>query len=345
VEIVDYLSIARRRRWVLILVPLLSLVAALGYVFLKPANYSATATVVSPSLVGTSYSQFSGPQSISQFVSAMSASAIDPAVVSKTSKDTQVSADDLTDGATIGQVGASSNVTVTFSSPEEDVPPRVAKSLATNALTNLFSAQGGVTDRQVQTAKDSLDAANKALSDYVTKTGVGDPSLAYQSALSHLANLQQAQAAYAATGESAAASGMTPYIDAAQKRVNDLGATLADYEALLTARATATSSYQAEVSEQRKVRAQTAAAADPGVIQTGPAVSDKSTGSMLKLVVPVFGASILMAIMLVALLEFMSALGRQRGRAKHDATRSEDPAQHSLEDDAVHEKVLAKSPR
>ncbi len=115
VEIADYLKVARRRLWILILVPLLAAGAALAYGLLSPRTYSSTATVLTPSLVGAQYSQFTGPQAIDQFVSAFAASAADPTVVAQTAKETGISAEALTDNVTVEQVGASSNVTLTFS--------------------------------------------------------------------------------------------------------------------------------------------------------------------------------------------------------------------------------------
>ena len=310
-EIADYLAAARRRRWLLILVPLISVVAAVAYSLLSPARYTAMTTVISPSLVGTPYSQFSGPQSINQFVSSFSASAADPSVIAQTSEETGASRSELKDNVSVAQVGASSNVTLTYTDPDEERASLVAEALAGNALGNMYSAQVQVADQQVKSAQEALAAANKELSEYLEEIGVGNPSVAYQAALNQVTGLQQTQAAYAATGDSDAARLMKSFVSDAKEQATALGDTLPKYDELLSARTMATTSYESELANQRSIQAQATAAAAPGVIATQGVDSDKSRTATLKLAITVFGASVLMAIMLVALLEFIAAVRRQ----------------------------------
>jgi len=310
-EIADYLKVARRRWWILVLVPLLAAGAALAYGLLSPKTYSSTATVLTPSLVGTQYSQFTGPQAIAQFVSAFAASAADPTVVARTAKDTGVSTTDLTDQVTVAQVGASSNVKLTYSGPDEKGAQPVAQTLATNALTNIYSAQGKIAGMQVDAAKKALDAANKAVNAYVVKVGVGEPAAAYQAAISQVTWLEQTQATYRASGDNSAADLMRGPITAAQKQARAIGTVLPQYNTLLSAQTVANETYQSVLGDRRKVQVQAAAAADPGVIQTSAAEPDVTAASIAKLVIPVFGAAVLLAIILVALFEFIAAVRRQ----------------------------------
>ena len=324
-EIADYLKVARRRLWILVLVPVLAAGAALAYGVLSPRTYSATATVLTPSLVGTQYSQFSGPQAISQFVSALAASAADPTVLGETAKETGISAETLTDNVSVSQVGASSNMKLTYRSEDKAASQRVAHALATNALMNIYTAQGNIADLQAEAAKKALDTANQAVNDYVVKAGVGEPSAAYQAAISQVAWLQQTQANYRATGETASANLMKGPIQAAQDQARTIGATLPQYNILLAAQSQANETYQVVLGDQRKVKVQAAAAADPGVIQTGDVNPDVTTSSIAKLVVPVFGAAVLFAIILIALFEFIAAIRRQAS-VKEEPQQSGAPA-------------------
>ena len=310
-EIADYLKVARRRWWILVLVPLLAAGAALAYGLLTPKTYSSTATVLTPSLVGTQYSQFTGPQAISQFVSAFAASAADPTVVAQTAKDTGVSTTNLTDQVSVAQVGASSNVKLTYSGPDENGAQAVAQTLAKNALTNIYSAQGKIAGMQVSAAKKALDAANKAVNAYVVKVGVGEPAAAYQAAINQVTWLQQTQATYRASGDNSAADLMSGPIAAAQKQARAIGTVLPQYNTLLSAQTVANATYQSVLGDQRKVQVQATAAADPGVIQTSAAEPDVTAASIAKLVIPVFGAAVLLAIILIALFEFIAAVRRQ----------------------------------
>lgn len=310
-EIADYLKVARQRLWILIVVPVLAAGAALAYGLSSPTTYSATATVLSPSLVGTPYSQFNGPQATAQFVSAFTASAADPTVIAQTAKDTGANGSDLTSNVTIAQVGASSNVTLTYSGLKQTTPRPIAQALANNALKNIYTAQGKVADIQVNSASKVLDAANKAISAYVVKVGVADPVAAYQAAVGKLAWLEQAQAVYTAEVKTFSATAMKGPVADAKKQVSTIGATLPEYSALLSAQKVATASYQSVLSDQRKAQAQSAAAADPAVIQTDDASPNVASASVIKFVIPVFGAAVLLAIILIALIEFIAAVRRQ----------------------------------
>lgn len=310
-EIADYLKVARRRLWILLLVPVLAAGGALYYGMTKPMTYSATATVRTPGLVGTPYSQFNGPQAIGQFVSAFAASAADPTVVAQTAKQTGVSGANLSDNVTVTQVGASSNVDLTYSGLKESASQPVAQALAANALKNLYTEQARVSTLQVGQAKGALDAANKGLYDYVGKIGLPDPPAAYQAALSQQTWLLQAQAGYLADANTDAANAIKGPLTAANNRVNAVGATLSQYNALLAVQSLATSTYQSVLADQRKVGAQAAAAASADVIQTSVASPDMSTTKLVKLVVPIGGAAVLLAVIMVALLEFIGAVRRQ----------------------------------
>lgn len=310
-EIADYLRVARRRLWILILVPVLAAGAALAYGLLSPRTYSSTATVLTPSLVGAQYSQFTGPQAIDQFVSAFAASAADPTVIAQTAKETGISAEALTDNVAVEQVGASSNVTLTFSGESQKASEPVAHALAKNALVNIYSAQRKIAGMQAEAARRGVEAANEAVNDYVTKAGVGEPSAAYTAAISQVTWLQQTQATYAASGDRTAANAIRSSIATAQKQAQKIGAALPQYNTLVNAQTLANEAYQSALGDQRKVQVQATAASDPDVITTTAAAPDRTGASIVKLVIPVFGAAVLFAIIVIALFEFVAAIRRQ----------------------------------
>ena len=310
-EIADYLNVARRRLWILLLIPMLAAGAAFAYGKTRPLSYSATATVRTPGLVGTAYSQFNGPQAVGQFVSAFAASASDPFVISETAKATGVKDTLLQDNVSVAQVGASSNVTLTYSGSDGSSAERVSQVLAANALKNLYTAQSRIADLQAAAAKKEVDATNQVLSAYLVKVGLPNPPAAYQTALSQLAWLQQTQANYLAEGNTTAAGAMRGSVDGVRKQVATIGGTLTQYNALLSAQTSASTTYQSVLADQRKVQAQATAAAADDVIVTASATPDMTTAKLVKLVLPITGAAVLLAIILVALLEFVRAARRQ----------------------------------
>lgn len=199
-EIIDYLRIARRRLWILILIPLLAAAGAVALVLLTPASYSATATLSSTALVGGTSNQFSGPQAASSFAAAYTSSATGPAVLSAASDDTGVSASDLARGFTVAQNGASSDMTLTYVSddPEEIVP--ALRSLNDATLNSMFGLRAQLGKSQVSDAQAAVAAANQRLIKFRKKYGTQDPLTVYQSQLSAIAvgDLTSAQGAYQA---------------------------------------------------------------------------------------------------------------------------------------------------
>ena len=68
-ETVSYLSIIRRRLWILLLVPVLAVGVVVAWELRRPPQYSATATVAAPAAVGgPSTNQYSGVNAPRAFV-------------------------------------------------------------------------------------------------------------------------------------------------------------------------------------------------------------------------------------------------------------------------------------
>src|SRR5688500_1421159 len=140
-EIVDYLKAARRRAWLLILIPLLSAGAAAGLVLSQPQGYTSTATVDPPALVGGTTSQYTGAQGVIQFVAAFQATATGPAVRQKVMDETKVSLTALTDQLTVVQRGGSSSINITFTTTDRDEAKPVVESVSKHTLQAMFASQ------------------------------------------------------------------------------------------------------------------------------------------------------------------------------------------------------------
>jgi hypothetical protein len=197
-ELIDYLRIARRRLWVLILIPLLAVGLASAYLWMSPAQYSATASLSTTAFVGGAFNQFTGPQAASQFAAQFTASATDPRVLNKVSQSTLIPVKDLKDGLTVSQTGASSDMTLQFTwSKQEQIPPALR---AVNAATldNMFGLQVQLAQSQVKKAQAEVVAANKSLQQATAQYGPNDPITVYRNELSRVAvnTLTTAQTAY-----------------------------------------------------------------------------------------------------------------------------------------------------
>ena len=133
-----------------------------------------TAYVAAPALVGgVAAQQFSGTQAANQFVAAFAAAATSPKVVAQVAGDTGAKPEDLRDGVEVKQVGASSKLTLTYTSGDRDTVQPVATAMTGRALTFLFASQVDVATQQVAAAEADVTAATRGITSFTRATRVG----------------------------------------------------------------------------------------------------------------------------------------------------------------------------
>ena len=200
-ETVDYLRVARKRLMILIGLPVLAAVVAAAVVLLTPPRYAVTAYVAAPALVGgVAAQQYTGTQAANQFVAAFAAAATSPKVIDQVSADTRVAPADIRDAVEVKQVGASSQLTLTYTNSDRDAVEPVTNSLTSRALTFLFASQVTVATQQVAAAEADVTAATKGISDWESDNKVSQPDKLYQATLSEQSSLRQQQLSMAAVG-------------------------------------------------------------------------------------------------------------------------------------------------
>ncbi len=315
-ETVDYLRVARERLRILIGLPVLAAVVATAVVLLTPQKYAVTAYVAAPALVGgVAAQQFSGTQAANQFVAAFAAAATSPKVIDQVAADTGVDPDELRDGVEVKQVGASSQLTLTYTGGDRDTAAPVARSMTGRALTFLFASQVDVATQQVAAAEADVTAATKGISDWEKENKVSQPDKLYQATLSEQSSLRQQELSLAAVGNTRGANEAAKSLAEGQKRLDDLGPKLPGYEALLAQRDAATSALAEARQGLQAARAQ-AGAADPAeVTSVGDVGAPSTLRALATAVPPVAAAGLLIAVLLIVLLE---VLNRKPHPADHD---------------------------
>ncbi len=310
-EIIDYLRIIRKRIAVLLLVPLLAAGAAAAYILSSPATYSATATVSTGTLVGGT-GDFTGPQATSQFVAAFSAAATGPSVINAVSDRTGVSPTDLRAGLLLAQAGASSDMTVTYTSTNKYDVYGVVRSEVTQTLESMFQPRATAAAKQRDAAQAAVNAANSAVAAYAKKVGVADPPSAYQATLNQVYALQQQQATLRANGNAAGAAGLQPLLAAAQARLADFGPILGGYNDVAATQNAAEGDLTTAQTQYRQAQSQLESANASDVTYISEVLPTSRTATLLTLVIPVFGAGILLAFVLVISLEMLRGAKRAR---------------------------------
>lgn len=324
-EIADYLRVARRRLWVLLGVPLLAAAVTAYLVMAAPTQYTATSTVSAPALIGGSTSnQYTGAQAVNQFVAQFQATANTPAVLDAVSAQTKVPRSDIVDGLSVTQVGASSVMQVTFTSPHKAVVRPVLESLSKQTLQTLFATQVQLTTGQLAAANDQLKTANGAIVSWEKTNGMVDPAQVYSATLQRLNSLTQQWATQSANGSTTGAAAISGAIASVKAELPKFGPLLAEFQQLTADRDAAAAAVTASQQALSQARGQLSAA-DPSkvayVSNTNPV---DQTSSLLGLVLPVTGAAIFVAIALVAMLELIS---RSRSEGPTAPTTAGDPEQ------------------
>ncbi|WFE98836.1 Wzz/FepE/Etk N-terminal domain-containing protein [Micromonospora sp. WMMD964] len=322
VEIVDYLRVARRRLWVLVGVPLLASGAAAGIVLLAPQQFSGTAYVAAPALVGgAAGTQYTGTQAANQFVAAFGAAVTSPRVLADVAGDTGVTPERLRDGLAVTQVGASSQLEVTYTAGDRATVAPVLTATTTRALAFLFSSQVGIATGEVEAANADVTAATKAIGEWEKANKVSQPDRIYQATLGELTSLRQQQLSMQAVGNSRGADAAAAAITAAQRKLDELGPKLPDYQALLAQRDAATGALSQAREGLQAARAQAQAADPKQVTSIGEAHEVSRMAELVRTALPVGGAGLLLGVLLVGVLELLSR-ARQAGRPAAAPTAS-----------------------
>ena len=207
-EIADYLRVARKRLWVLILIPLLAAGAAVAWVLTSPPEYSATATLSTTAFVGGASNQFTGTQAAPSFAATFTAKATGPAVQAAASEESGVPVSQLEDGIRVAQNGASSDMTLSFTGPDKENVVPALESVKEATLNSMFAAQVTQAEAKVSNAQAAVVAANQKLRQTTLNYGRTDPLTVYQGQLTRAAvnAFERAQIEYQmATGQLTAA--------------------------------------------------------------------------------------------------------------------------------------------
>jgi hypothetical protein len=307
VEIVDYLRIARRRLWVLVGVPLVAALAVGLFVGLAPQRYTATCYVAAPALVGgAAAQQYTGTQAASQFVAAFKAATTSPRVLDQVAADTGVATRKLRDGLAVNQVGASSQLTLTYASDRRASVEPVLTATARRALDFLFTSQVNIATEQVEAANADVTAATTAIADWEKTNKVSQPDKLYQATLTEIADLRQQRLSMEAVGNSRAVEAATDALTAAQKRLDELGPKLPDYQSLIAQRDAATSALSQARQGLAGARAQSQAADPAQVASVGDVTAVSRVRGLMTTVLPAAAAGLLLAVLLVIVLELLS---------------------------------------
>lgn len=326
-EIIEYLRIARGRKWVLLGVPILAAAATSGIVLSTPPTYSATSTISPAALVGgAAGNQYNGSQAVSQYVAAFQATALGPAVTHAVSSATKVPAGEIDDGLDVQPVGASSAMKITYTDTKSKNIEPVLTEVTRQTLKAMFGSQVDLAQGQVDSATAEISSAADSILAWEKKSGIVDPDRIYQSKIDQISNMTTQQLTLAANGNTAGAAATAATLATARANLAGFGPLLAQYHALTARQDAAHAALTQALQSLQQAKAQLGAADPSKVTFIGAERPADNTSILLMTVLPVTAASVFAAIAIVAMLELLSrngAVRRPSRKMAQEGTRSD----------------------
>jgi capsular polysaccharide biosynthesis protein len=234
VELRDYLDILRRRKNILIAVPAVAALLVVGFIGLQPKKYQATATVAAPALVGgASSNQYSGANGPKSFVANFTAAVTSPPIVDQVASETHVAKNRIKSGLSASEIGTSSLMEVTYSTPKRKEAVAVANAGAADTILFLFKTQVTLAQQPVEGAKQALADSEAQIASLSKSAGLVVPDKDYEVRAQAVASLQSAQAQATANGQGATASRLQGQIDQQKAQLAAIAPQVQQYTALL----------------------------------------------------------------------------------------------------------------
>jgi capsular polysaccharide biosynthesis protein len=313
-ETVSYLSIIRRRLWILLLVPVLAVGVVVAWELRRPPQYSATATVAAPAVVGgPSTNQYSGVNAPRAFVADFSGAVTSPMIVNQVAEKTGAAPASIKDGLEVSQIGSSSLVQLTYTGPRRDRVASVVNESAAATIRFLFQTQVTLAQKTVGEARKAVDRANAALASFYKQTGQVLPDEAYRIAAQQVADLQREQASARAGGETTKAASLQSTIDARKAEVAKLAPQVATYQGLVERRTQALSRLNVLEEGMERAQAQYSAADPEAIVVVGQVQRASRLPALVRKAAPAAGAGLFLAVGIVLLLELSSRRSYDEG--------------------------------
>jgi capsular polysaccharide biosynthesis protein len=323
VEIDSYLGAIRRRLWILILVPLLAAGAVIAWELRQPPEHQVTATVAAPAVVGGSATnQYSGANAPRAFVADFSGAITSPLIVNQVAERTGADPNAVKNGLAVSQIGESSLVQVTYTTPDRDRAVPVLNETAGATIRFLFQTQVTLAQKMVDEARKGVDKVNGELGAFYRKTGQVLPDEAYRIAAQQVADLQREQESARSRGEYTQATALESTISARKKEVAALAPQVATYQSLVDRKEQALGRLNVLEEGLERAQAQYSAADPRSIVSIGEVQKASTLTSLAKKVVAALGAGLFLAVGIVLMLELgsrrsrMEMEGPQRGASR-----------------------------
>ncbi len=303
-EVQDYVSVVRRRWW-LLLCPFVAMGAVVLVTISRPPSFTSTATVSALAVSGGPTGQYSGTSGAKTFVANFQAALRSPSVINEVVRARSVKAADARNGLSSAPVGESTIIEVTYRTPVRAQAEPVATEAAKRTMKFLFESQIVLAAAPLAKAEEELLAADEKLAGFTRVASTPVPDRDYQILAGEISSLQTLQAESAARQEISIAARYGGVIAAKQDELTKLATTLAEYNVLTARRSDAVNAVTATRQNLDQARAQFAAGDPDRIITPGEAVKVSTLGPAAKGGVTAFVSALFFAAGIALLLELL----------------------------------------
>jgi flagellar biosynthesis chaperone FliJ len=233
-------------------------------------------------------------------------------IVNQVTEKTGAAPGAIRDNLTVSQIGDSSLVEVTYTTPERAHAAPVLNEATGATIRFLFQTQVTLAQKLVDEARKAVDKVNGELGAFYRKTGQVLPDEAYRIGAQQVADLQREQVSARSRGEYTQASALESAISAKKKEVASLAPQVATYQSLVDRKNQALGRLNVLEEGLERAQAQYSAADPRSIVTIGEAQKASSLAGLAKKVVPALGAGLFLAVGIILLLQ----LGSRRSPAE-----------------------------
>lgn len=325
-ELQDYVSVFRRRRWLLVC-PLLAVAVVAILILSRPASYTSTATVSALAVSGGPTGQYSGTTGARTFVANFQAALGSPTVINEVVRSTRVKPADARERLRSAPVGESTIIEVTYRASSRAMAGPVATEAAKATMSFLFRSQIDLAQGPLSDAESQLAAVDQELADFTARASTPVPDRDYQILADQISSLQTLQAESAARQEVSIAARYGAEIAAKQQQLTQLATTLSAYNALQTKRAAAVDAVTASRQALIQASAQFAAGDPNRIVTTGDTTKVSPLAPAVKGGVTALVSGLFFAASIALILELRRSQGLAARQEAEGPTGVEDGAE------------------
>ena len=316
-EIADYLKVARRSLWVLIVVPLGAALLAGAFVYLSPATYQATATVDLP--LGNGKSPYAGTHGQVLYVDDFRTAVTSGPVVSDVASRTGANAKGLGTKLLVKQAGNSSVMSISYSAPTKAQAVAVVDAAATATLDRILQTQANAAKPTLQVALDARRPLLQRQAELTQRAGGVPPDKAIRTVQLEMNSLKRQQRNLQAHGGSAAAlASVSQQLKDAQARLASYRPMAMEYETLKTELNSANQNVTKQSQVIQAINGLQQAAKSPSTVTVAPAKRQPRLPKLITASLAAAGAGAFLALGIVAVMELSAR--RRRLRTEKEST-------------------------